>query len=92
MTRQQAIVADLLHACAHPAVAGAALFALSGPTIEKARVGAALRRQSIGSFVADEVDRFARAASAQDKARLARRMRGAPAPIAAGLEAILETS
>lgn len=90
MTRQQAIVADLLHACAHPAVAGAALFALNYDTIERARIGAARRRESLGVFVAHEVAEFAHGASAKDKARLARRMRGAPAPIAAGLEAILE--
>ncbi|QLP98395.1 MAG: hypothetical protein HZY79_14865 [Rhodoblastus sp.] len=90
MTRQQAIVADLLHACAHPAVAGAALFALSADAIERARVGAARRRQSIGAFVAHSVADFARVASERDKALLARRMRGAPAPIVAGLEAILE--
>lgn len=89
MTRQQAIVADLLHACVHPAVAGAALFAVSEETIEKARIAAALRRQPLGDFVARKVAGFADAASAQDKARLARRMRAAPTPIAAGLEAIL---
>ena len=90
--RHHAILADLLHACAHPAVASAALFALNRNALEKARYGAARRRQSLGAFVAQEVDRFARAASAQDRARLIRAMRGAPAPIAAGLEAILETA
>lgn len=90
--RQHAILADLLHACAHPEVASAALFALSRDAMEKARYGAARRRQPLGVYVAQEVDRFARAASAQDRLRLARRMRGAPAPIAAGLEAILETA
>lgn len=92
MKRQQAIVADLLHACAHPAVAKAALFALSHQAVEKARVGAARRRQPLDAFVAEEVDRFARAATEQDRRRLVRRMRGSPAPIAAGLEAILETA
>ena len=90
--RQSPILADLLHACAHPAVASAALLALSRDAMEKARRGAARRRQPLGVYVAQEVDRFARAASAQDRLRIARRMRAAPTPIAAGLEAILETA
>lgn len=92
MSRQQAIIADLLHACAHPAVADAALFALSDETVERARVVAARRRQPIGVFVAHEVADFAREAGPLERARLASRMRGAATPIAAGLEAILESN
>lgn len=90
MLRQHAIIADLLHACAHPAVADAALFALSDATVERARISAAGRSQSLGAFVACQVADFARDAGPCDHARLARRMRGASTPIVAGLEAILE--
>lgn len=92
MTRQSPIVSDLLHACAHPAVAGAALSAMRREAVERVRAAAARRREPLDAYVARQVARFARAASAQDKARLASRMRGAEAPIAAGLEAILETA
>jgi hypothetical protein len=92
MTGNLAIVGDLLHACAHPEVANAALFALKNETIEKVRVAAARRRQSLGAFVAQEVQRFAGHADEADRTRLARRMSAAPTPIAAGLEAILETT
>lgn len=92
MTGNLAIVGDLLNACAHPEVAKAALFALKNETIEKVRVVAARRRQSLGVCVAQEVKRFAGHAGEEERKRLARRMSAAPTPIAAGLEAILETT
>lgn len=90
MRRHDALFADLLHACAHPAVAEAALATLTSESIERVRGAAARRHEPTGVFVAGLVRRFARRSDRAAADRVARRMALAQMPLVAGLEAILE--
>jgi hypothetical protein len=90
MRRHDALIADLLHACANPAVAEAALATLRRESLDRVRDAAALDRQPSGDFVAAAVRRFADRSDSAAAARVARRMAKAQMPLIAGLQAILD--
>ncbi|MBL8588666.1 MAG: hypothetical protein JNK46_09060 [Methylobacteriaceae bacterium] len=86
---RKAMIVDLLHSCAHPPVARAALASIGGPFAERVRRCAEARDLPAGVFAARAVARFADTASPADRGELAAAMRQSDQPLLAGLRAIL---
>ena len=87
---RRAVIPDLLHSCADPCVARAALASIGGAFAERVRRHAGSRDMSAGVFAARSVAEFARRADAAELAALDRAMAGADLPLLEGLRRILD--
>lgn len=86
----RALIPDLLHSCANPLVARAALASIGGGFAERVRQHAEARDMSAGVFAARAVAEFARQAEADDLAALGRAIGDADLPLLEGLRVILD--
>lgn len=86
----RALIPDLLHSCADPCVARAALASIGGAFAERVRKHAEARDMSAGLFAARAVAGFARRADEVELAALERAIAGADLPLLEGLRAILD--
>ena len=87
---RRAVIPDLLHSCADPCVARAALASIGGAFAERVRKHAGSRDMSAGVFAARSVAEFARRADAAEIAALDRAIDGVDLPLLEGLRTILD--
>jgi hypothetical protein len=84
------LLAEIVNSCTNEKVAEAAIASMGGVFYEDIARAAARREMSVGALVAALVLRFAWRADEFELRALASATRGAPAPVLAGLEYILE--
>lgn len=86
----RALIPDLLHSCANPTVARAALLSIGGGFAERVRRHAEARDMSAGVYAALSVAEFARQADEDDLDALGRAIDDADLPLLEGLRLILD--
>ena len=84
------LLAEIVNSCTNDKVAEAAVASIGAAFYEDLARAAGRREMSVGALVAALVLRFAWRADEFELHALARATRGAPAPVLAGLEYILE--